>query len=77
MVKYSSRIMIETGHLGHLGGRETEMHTGLWWRNLTDRDRSEYIGIDRGIIFKWIFKLRFGVWTGLIWLRKQIGDEFL
>jgi len=54
-----------------------EMHTGMWWGNPTDRNRSEYIVIDGNIIFKRIFKIWFGVWTGLFWLRKERGNKFL
>jgi hypothetical protein len=31
-----------------VGGRE--MHTGLWWGNLKERDHLAGIGIDEGII---------------------------
>jgi hypothetical protein len=42
-----------------------------------DRDNSEDKGIDGNIILKYIFKIWFGVWTGLIWLRIETGDESL
>jgi hypothetical protein len=45
-----------------------EMHTGLWCGNLKERDHFEDPGIDRRIIFRWIFrKWDAEVWTGLIW----------
>ena len=31
------------------------MHAGFWWRNLTERDNLENLGVDRRIISKWIF----------------------
>jgi hypothetical protein len=33
-----------------------EAHRGFWWGNLQEGDFLEDIGIDRGIIFNWIFK---------------------
>jgi len=30
-------------------------HTGLWWRNLRERDHFKYPGVDGRIILKWIF----------------------
>jgi hypothetical protein len=32
------------------------VHTGFWWGDLRERDHLEYVGIDRRIILKWIFK---------------------
>jgi hypothetical protein len=47
-----------------------EVHTGFWWRNLTERDELEDSGIDGSIILKWIFrKLDGGAWAQLIRLR--------
>ena len=39
----------------HKRGRK-ELHTGLWWGNLRERDHFENLGIDGRIILKWIFK---------------------
>jgi hypothetical protein len=36
-------------------GRD-EVHTGLWWRNLRERDNLEDPGVDGRIILKWIFE---------------------
>ena len=33
-----------------------EVHRGIWWRNLKERNSSECLGVDRKIILKWIFK---------------------
>jgi hypothetical protein len=33
-----------------------EVHTGLWCRNLRERDHFEYLGVDGRIVLKWIFK---------------------
>ena len=47
-----------------------EVHTGFWWRNLTERDDLEDSGADGNIVLKWIFrKLNGGVWTELFRLR--------
>jgi len=47
-----------------------EMHTGLWWRGLTERNHLKDLGVDRRIKLKWIFKQWDGeAWTGLLWLR--------
>jgi hypothetical protein len=41
-----------------------EVHTGLWWGNLGDRDRLEDIGLDVRIILKWISKK----YVGMDWI---------
>jgi hypothetical protein len=54
--------------------RRVEVYIGLWWGNLRERHHLEDPGIDRMIIFRWIFrKLDVGACTGLIWLR--IGTD--
>jgi hypothetical protein len=38
-----------------------------------ERDHLEPLGVDGRIIFKWVFEVWEGTWTGLIWLR--IGTD--
>ena len=33
-----------------------ELHRGLWWGNLRERDHLEDLGIDGRIILRWIFR---------------------
>jgi len=33
-----------------------EVHTVFWWGNLGEGDHLEDLGIDGGIVLKWIFK---------------------
>jgi hypothetical protein len=50
--------------------------TGFWWGNLRERYHLEDPGVDRRLIFRWIFRNRDGAWTGLIWLRiGQMADS--
>ena len=54
-----------------------EVHTGLWWEDLRERDYLEKQGVD-GIILRWIFsKLDVGAWTGFIWLRIGTSSRVL
>jgi len=46
----------------HVWGRE--MHTGLWWGHLRDRDHLEDVGLDVRIILKWISKQ----YVGMDWI---------
>jgi len=53
------------GHVASMGRRE--VHTGIWWGNLRERDHLEDPGVDGRIILSWIFrKWNVGVWPGLI-----------
>ena len=38
----------------HVRGRE--VYTGLWLRNLGERDNLEDLGVDQRIIIRWIFR---------------------
>jgi hypothetical protein len=42
------------GACGTYGGEE--LHTGIWWRDLGERDHMEDLGVDRRVILKCIFK---------------------
>ena len=33
-----------------------EVYTGVWWRNLKERDHLEDPGVDGRIIARWIFR---------------------
>jgi len=53
------------------GGEE---HIRFCWESLRERDHLEDPRVDNEIILKWIFsKWDGGAWTGLIWLRIEIG----
>ena len=44
------------------------MHTDFWLGNLRERDHLEHLGIDGGIILKWILKKYYGrIQTGYMW----------
>jgi hypothetical protein len=45
-------------HVERMGGGE--VHTGIWWGNLGERDYLEDLSIDGMIILRWIF----GKWNG-------------
>ena len=47
-----------------MGGRNyvEEVLTGLWWGNVREGDHLEDLGVDGGIILKWIFEN----WNGSI-----------
>jgi hypothetical protein len=56
-------------------GRE-EACTGFWWGNLMKRDHWGHPDVDGRKILRRIFrKWDVGVWTGLSWLRIEIGGE--
>jgi hypothetical protein len=58
------------------GGEEA--CTGFWWGNWRERTQWGEPGVDGRIILGWIFKkYDVGVWTGLSWLRIQIGGGLL
>ena len=48
----------------------TEMHTGLWCRNLKERDHFEVLVVYDRIILKLFSEKYDGItWTAMIWLR--------
>ena len=53
-------------------GETGEELTGLWWRNLSERDHFEYPGVDGRFILNWIFRK----WErGMEWIElAQDGD---
>jgi hypothetical protein len=56
------------GHVAHKG--RGQVYTGLWWRNLREKEYLEDPGVDGKIILGWIFtRWNEVAWTGLIWLR--------
>jgi hypothetical protein len=54
-----------------------EVHTGVWWENLTERDHLKESGVDGRIMLKWILGKWDGAWAGLIWLRTGTGGGVL
>ena len=45
-------------------GRRGEVHIEFWWRNLTERDHLEYVGVDG----RKILKCKFNKWIeGMDW----------
>jgi hypothetical protein len=61
----------------HVARRETrQVHTGFRWKDLTERDHFEDLGIEGVIVWNWIFKKWDGEeWTGFIWLRIWTGSR--
>jgi hypothetical protein len=49
--------------------RTGEVHTGIWWGDLIERDHFEYLGKDGRIILELIFNnLNKEASAGLLWL---------
>jgi hypothetical protein len=53
------------------------VHTGFWWRDLSDGDHLGDPGVNGRIISKWIFKKWDEAWTGFSWLRIGTGGGLL
>jgi hypothetical protein len=71
-----SRRMRWTGHVARTGAGE--VHKGIRWEDMIERDHLEDINVDRRIILKWIFKKWDGkAWTRMIWLRIGTGGGHL
>ena len=59
---YYLAVQIEKNEMGGAFGTNGagEVHRGSWWGNLRERDHLEYLGLDGGIILKWILKKWYG-----------------
>jgi hypothetical protein len=63
--------------LCHVWGRK-EVHRGIWWENLREKDHLKDLGVNGRIILKWIFKMwNREAWTGFIWLRTGTSGGLL
>jgi hypothetical protein len=65
---------VRGGTCSTYGGEE--VHTGVWWGNLRERDHLEEPDVDGNIILRCIFSSWDGAWTGLIWLRIGTGGWY-
>jgi hypothetical protein len=65
--------------MNEMGGENSmyggEVHTGVWWRNLRERDHLEDPGIDGRIIRLIFMKWDGGPWIGLFWFRIGTGSR--
>ena len=57
---------------------KTEVHTGLWFGNLKERDHVENLDIAGRITLDWGLRKQDGrVWTGLIWLSRRTAGVYV
>jgi len=69
-------VMRWAGHVARMG--EERGCIGSWWGNRRERDHRGDLGVDGWIILGWISRRwDVGIWTGLGWLRIEIGGGSL
>jgi hypothetical protein len=63
-------------HVAHIGVGEAG--TGVWCRNLRERDHLDDYGVEGRILLRWIFrKWDVKAWTGSTWLKIGTVDRHL
>jgi hypothetical protein len=68
----------EKNEMGWVCSSDGEVCTEFWWENLRERGHWGYPDVDGMIILRCIFrKWDVGVWTGLSWLRIEMGGGHL
>jgi hypothetical protein len=77
LLRWSNQEECDGRGMWHVWGKG-KLHTVIWRGNLRERDRLEYLGINRRIILKWIFKKLY-VGCGLNWTsleREEVAVSF-